>query len=385
MSDLPPSFSSPLDSNEGAKGKKIVRNRTVPSAEPPRSPQALRKYSSVRSSVPEDDKQERSFLRHPTQGEKGVEPTSIPQIQVVVDAADTNGQESVGTNKNAVFGTPLAVNAESPPPDVGVYLSPSGGGARTDTDQRMTFSYDPFTDGSAGSGHEIGHFAKSADYQSSDMMTQHKHKYVTDSQSSTHKSSVKRWTESLRLRFSSGGGRRRSKRKGQVAWEEMGDDLDTPYQLNVGNPRRKVEGGGHVRTIGSSSVSATTSPLPDKVEEEIQRVSRRRDTVTVTIQDPGPEGFLYDRHIQKLEENFCANHLFGRQSDNVDEGMLEVVEQAQVMGTNTHHHGNYRKTWVYSRAYIIGTLLSQWYIFWIIESFESVKCTLLIENASYSI
>ena len=344
MANLPPSSPkySSLLSNDDIKGKKIVRNRTVPTPEPPQSPQSLRKYSSLRSSVPDDDTPERSFLRHlqrTPKGEKGEELLSIPQIQVVVDM-DINDQESMDTNKSMTLGSPVTEDRGALQVGGGVYLSASGGGAKTNADHYMVLSVDPLA-GGGDCSHETGRFVKSMDYHNSDKKAHRKRDYLSDDRASSRKSSVKRWTESLRQRFSYGGSRRRSRKNKEVGWEELEDSFDpsltTPYQLNIESHWEEGEDRGNFHSISSSGIDApSVSARPGNMEEDIQRASRRRDTVTVTIQDPGPEGFLYDRHVRKLEENFRANHLFGRRSVDLDEGMSEVVKQAQVCTVCIH-------------------------------------------------
>ena len=56
----------------------------------------------------------------------------------------------------------------------------------------------------------------------------------------------------------------------------------------------------------------------------------RGSFVLVKIKEPGPEGFLEEKYVRKLEENFRVNHLFGSLTVEVEEGMRTIVKQGQV-------------------------------------------------------
>lgn len=56
----------------------------------------------------------------------------------------------------------------------------------------------------------------------------------------------------------------------------------------------------------------------------------RGSFVVVKIKSPGPEDFLDNPYVRKLEENFRLNHMFGSLTVDVGDGMRNIIRQGQV-------------------------------------------------------
>ncbi len=110
-------------------------------------------------------------------------------------------------------------------------------------------------------------------------------------------------------------------------WEEFLDDTDwslvTPYQLSTEDNLLASQTAGKMR-------SESAAPIIPSPAVSGKYAGWKEGTVIVKVKDPGPDGFLGDSYVRKLEENFRANHLFGRTTEDVDEGMVDVVKGAQV-------------------------------------------------------
>lgn len=138
----------------------------------------------------------------------------------------------------------------------------------------------------------------------------------------TQNPSLKRWTENIRLRLSSGRMKRKSKRFEPVV---AGGTFKLPLLPH--------EQGGNGEERGEMRSRAMS--VPGKDRDEGARGTMKGSYVVVKIKDPGPLGFLSDNYVKKLEDNFRLNHMFGSLSGDVNEGMVEAVRQAQVHAYST--------------------------------------------------
>ena len=315
----PPSPSSNLtlpDLPGAKKHKNIFRNKTVPIPESPRSPETLKRHASVASDVPE-----RSFLRKCPQAQlNDHEGTNIPQIQVVVDN-DEESLDMVGNNRSQkVNHKPVGSNAST------LNVKRLFLAANDNSEPFIVRSDDP----SNAKLEEEWRFVKSDLHEPVNRSHRQK-KYLTAEGHQTRSPSLRRWTENIRSRLSSGRNRKKNSKKLKDGWEELrGSDssdssLVTPYQLKKSSSQEEED-----ETLRSRS--AVVSSGHHRVFQPVRGSDRlvKASYVTVKIKDPGPEGFLRDDYVEKLEENFRVNHLFGRLSVDVDEGMVGIVRQAQV-------------------------------------------------------
>ena len=123
--------------------------------------------------------------------------------------------------------------------------------------------------------------------------------------------SLRRLRESLRARFSFKKGD--SKRQASSPHKNI---LTVPLLQSP------------VRTKRSESHSST-SFVPEEYHVQ-PKEGGRGNFVVIKIKEPGPNGFLDESYVKKLEENFRLNHMFGSLAVDVEEGMKNIIKQGQV-------------------------------------------------------
>ena len=154
---------------------------------------------------------------------------------------------------------------------------------------------------------ELGRrFVKSDDFQ------------MTHGSPKTQSHALKRWTERIRLRLSTGI--LKKKTEGFEVHCSSGT-LKSPL-LTSCEQERDMDGR---ESLMSKDRSASDRDYCEGVSGRM-----RECCVMVKVKDPGPQGFLQDNYVKKLKENFCSNHLFGSLSVDVDDGMVSAVKHAQV-------------------------------------------------------
>ncbi len=80
--------------------------------------------------------------------------------------------------------------------------------------------------------------------------------------------------------------------------------------------------------VTNESTSGTTTTTTE--ERYRPREGGRGSFVLIQVQDPGPDRFMDQAHLRRLEDNFRLNHLFGNSTIEVKDSMRNITKQGKV-------------------------------------------------------